>query len=191
MEKVYSRYGWYALLMAITIAIAVISILQEGQIYAQRHPLTQKSNFEIGDTVSDFTLEDFKGKKFTLSLELDNTNAVLLWFTNLCSGCQTKILEMENIKDLYEKKGIKVIAVSVLGEDRQTVESIIQEKNITLRFLYDPEGEVADLFSGRHYPGACPLKNIFLIGKDTKIIYTDHYPGIYESELKEQLNKIR
>lgn len=189
MEKVYNRYGWYVLLIAIVITATVISILQEGQIYAQQHPPIQK--FEIGDTVTDFTLEDFKGEKFILSSELNSADAILLWFTNLCEGCQRMLPEMEKIKHTYEKKGIKVAAVSVLGEDRETVGKIIYQKSISLRFLYDQKGEVTNLFSGSHYPGTCPLKNIFLIGKDRRVIYTDRYPGVDESKLKEQLNKIR
>ena len=70
--------------------------------------------------------------------------------------------------NLYKEKGVEVIAVSVLGEDRKTVENIIREKGITFRFLYDPKGKVTGLFSGEYYPGACPLRNIFLIDKNAK-----------------------
>ncbi len=46
---------------------------------------------ENGDLAPDFSLEDFKGKEFTLSNELKETKAIILWFTNLCKGCTRKI----------------------------------------------------------------------------------------------------
>ncbi len=49
----------------------------------------------VGEKAPDFSLQDFKGKEFTLS-KLEGKKAVLLWFTNLCGGCQSKFGEMEN-----------------------------------------------------------------------------------------------
>jgi len=138
----------------------------------------------------DFSLDDFNGKKFSLTEELKNNRAILLWFTNLCQGCQMKIPEMERIKNLYENRGVEVVAISVLGEDKNTVENIIQQNKVTLRFLFDPEGKVTELSNGKYYPGTCPLKNIFIIRKDKKILYADHYPGIEESEIKDSLERI-
>ena len=142
---------------------------------------------DIGEYAPDFSLDDFNGKKFSLSEELP----AILWFTNLCKGCQMKMPEMEKIKNIYDKKEIKVIAISVLGEDRNTVKNEIQKNKITLRFLYDPKGKVTKLFSGKYYPGTCPLKNIFVISKEGKILYADHYPGTEESEIMEVLEMIK
>ena len=80
------------------------------------------------------------------------------------------------------------MAVSVLGKDRGTVEDVIRKKRISFKFLYDPNGKVAELFSGKEYPGVCPLTNIFIIGKDGKIVYTGRYPGTDEAEIISQLN---
>ena len=144
---------------------------------------------EVGNQSPDFSLEDLKGDNFTLS-EVTKDKIVLLWFTNLCGGCQARINELERIKNLYEKKGIEIVGVSVLGEDRKTVERALQQYGITFRFLFDPKKEVTKLFGGEEYLGVCPLKNTFLIGKDRKIIYIGRYPGIEESELKNQLDKV-
>ena len=138
----------------------------------------------------DFSLLDFHGKKFTLSDELQNSNAILLWFTNLCKGCLKKIPEMEKMKDLYKEKGVEIVAISVLGEDRKTAEEVIREKAVTFRFLYDPEGEVTRLFSGEYFLGTCPLKNLFIIDKDRKILFEGRYPGQDEDEIGYFLNKL-
>ena len=145
---------------------------------------------EAGKQITDFSLKDFNGEEFSLSAELDRNKAILLWFTNLCGGCQVKLTEMEKIKDAYEKDGVSIIAISVLGKDRETIERVIKEKEINLRFLYDPEGNVTELFSGKYYPGTCPLKNLFIIGKKREIMYATHYPGVEESEIKTHFDKI-
>src|SRR3989338_4668370 len=141
-------------------------------------------------SATDFSLIDFHGKKFTLSDELKNSKAILLWFTNLCKGCLKKISEMEKMKDLYKEKGIEVVAISILGEDRKTVEEVIRRKALTFRFLFDPEGEVTRLFSGEYFPGTCSLKNLFIIDKNKKILFEGRYPGIEEEEIEYFLNRL-
>ncbi len=146
---------------------------------------------EIGlSQVPDFSLTDFQGKKFTLSDELKKNKVILLWFTNLCGGCQEKTSEMEKIKNLYKKKGVELVAVSVLGRDRKTVENIIQNKNLSFKFLYDPEGTVGRMVVGQYVQGTCPVYNIFFIDRNRKIIFKDHYPGMKEDKIKNILNKI-
>ena len=141
-----------------------------------------------GEAAPDFSLRDFKGKIFTLS-ELKGKKAVLLWFTNLCGGCQTKFGEMEKLRDLYEKKGAEVIAVSILGKDKKTAEEIIRKKKTTFRFLYDPEGKATKLFSGEFIPNTCPLQNIYIINRNARISYASHYPGAGEAEISGSLDK--
>lgn len=162
-----------------------ISVLAMGVSWADKSSIP-----DVGEKAPDFSLKDFNGRRFTLSTELKENKVILLWFTNLCKGCQVKLPELEKIKNLYEKKEIEVVAISVLGKDRATVENTIRDKKSTIRFLFDPKGNVTELFSGKYYPGTCPLKNIFLIGNDRKILYADHYPGTEESEIRNQLNKI-
>ena len=141
-------------------------------------------------SATDFSLIDFNGKKFTLSDELKNSKAILLWFTNLCKGCLEKIPEMEKMKNLYKERGIEFVAISVLGKDRKTVQDVISKKEVSFRFLFDPEGEVTRLFSGKYVPGTCPLKNLFIVNKDRKILFEGRYPGIEEEEIEYVLNKV-
>ena len=89
--------------------------------------------------------------------------------------------------NLELSKGIEIAAVSQLGMDRETVENVIRKNKLTLKFLYDPKGKATELFSGKYFPGACPLQNIYIIQKDGKIAYASHYPGVEESEIKAQL----
>ncbi len=160
-------------------------------IFSSTVMLWAQTFLKVGDTAPDFTLEDFKGETFVLSEELKNEKGVILWFTNLCAGCKAKFPKMEELKNYYQGKGIEIIAISQLGEDKKTVEDSIRKNKLTLRFLYDSIGKVTELFSGKYVPGVCPIQNIYIIQKDAKIAYTNRYPGVEESAIIEQLDKIR
>lgn len=155
--------------------------------YSQMPP--KQSMPKVGDQAPNFNLSDFKGMEFTLSRALKE-KSVLLWFTNLCEGCQSKLTEVQDLKSQYEKKGIDVIAVSVLGEDQKTVEEVIQKSKVTLRFLYDPKGEATECYGGTYVEGTCPLKNIYIIQKGGKIGFASHLPGVSQQELRNQLDRM-
>ena len=91
--------------------------LAENTVYAQK--VEKYSAPRVGDQAPDFLLDDFNGKKFALS-KLIKKGSVVLWFTNLCEGCQSEIPTVFGLKAEYEKKGVEVVAVSVLGKDRKT-----------------------------------------------------------------------
>ena len=144
---------------------------------------------KAGDRAPDFTLNDFDGGRVVLS-KLTKDKAVLLWFTNLCEGCQSVIPAVLRLRETYRKEGVEVVAVSVLGKDRKTVETVMKEKKVSFRFLYDPAGTTAKRDSGNYVEGTCPLKNIFIIKKGGKIVYASHLPGVQITEITNRLNSI-
>jgi peroxiredoxin len=144
---------------------------------------------KVGDKAPDFSLQYFNGKPFTLS-KIGKGKPVLLWFTNLCSGCQSKLPYIEKLNKKYHNKEIEVFAVSQLGNDRKTVEDVIHKNNLTVRFLYDPTGEATTRYAGRYTPGTCPLTNIYLINRAGNISFATHFPGVPDEELTEQINNL-
>lgn len=173
--------------VAVSIALAFGICMLRTDVYAQN--AEKYSIPRVGDQALDFSLQDFKGNKFTLS-KLTKKNGVLLWFTNLCEGCQSEIPTVLKLKAEYEKKGVEVVAVSVLGKDRTKVETVIKENKVSFRFLYDPTGTATKMYSGKYVEGTCPLKNIFIVEKGGKIVYASHLPGADPSALEKELNKI-
>jgi peroxiredoxin len=143
---------------------------------------------KVGDRAPDFSLQDFGGNQFMLS-KLTKTKGVLLWFTNLCEGCQSTLPDVQKLGSVYKRKGIEIVAVSVLGEDRQTVEEVLRKNNVSFQFLYDPKGESIERYSGKYVEGTCPLKNMFIIERGGRISYASHLPGIDAKELSGQLEK--
>jgi len=144
---------------------------------------------KVGDRAPDISGQCFDGKPFTLS-ETAKDKPVLLWFTNLCSGCKSKLPFIEELHGKYKNKEMEILAVSQLGDDRKTVEDVIRKNKLSVRFLYDPSGEATTLYTGGYNPGACPLTNIYLINKNGKISFTTHYPGVSEKELTGQITKL-
>ena len=186
-SKRLTRFAFYFLSLGTTLLILLGVLVAENTVYAQK---TEKySAPRVGDRAPDFLLDDFNGKKFTLSKLIKNGN-VVLWFTNLCEGCQSEIPTMLRLKAEYQKKGVEVVAVSVLGKDRKTIETVMKENKVSFRFLYDPSGIATQRYSGKYVEGTCPLKNIFIIEKGGKIVFASHLPGTQLNELTTQLNKI-
>ncbi|MFA5833932.1 MAG: redoxin domain-containing protein [Bacteroidota bacterium] len=167
--------------------ISVLKFTFSQNIIAPEHDKTVIPN--VGVKAPDFSGHYFDGKPFTLS-KIAKNKPVLLWFTNLCSGCQSKLQFIEELNKKYQKKEMEVLAVSQLGSDQKTVEDIIRQNNLSVRFVYDPSGVATTLYTGGYNPGICPVKNIYLIDKSGKISFATHYPGVSEKELTKQINKL-
>lgn len=165
-----------------------LSILAAGSAGAQggSNAYAPPAVKSVGQQAPDFTLQDFKGGNFILSSSMKG-KAVVLWFTNLCEGCQSSIPDMERLKSQYEKKGVEFVAVSVLGRDRKTVESVMTRHKVSFRFLYDPDGKATASYAGRFVEATCPLKNIYIIRKGGEIAFMSHLPGVDEKILAGQI----
>lgn len=136
-----------------------------------------------------FELSDLNHRVAILS-DYSGSKVVLLWFTNLCSGCEKNLPILKNLYQNFKKKGLEILAISVLGSDTETVEEVLKRSKVDFPFLIDPEGKVCELYSGKYIPETCPAVNLFLIDKQGRIRFESHFPGITDSELAEELNKI-
>lgn len=142
-----------------------------------------------GDKAPDFTLAAADGRTVTLADAVSESDGVVLWFTNLCPGCREK---MPLVQRIYLDYGgsVEVLAVSQLGAEAGPVRELIEEYKLTFPFLLDPEGEVTRLYGNEYVPGSCPLSNIFFIDDAGIIKGVTHYPGLFETELKDRVNDL-
>ncbi len=173
----YTTFFWYLFIVLFT-----------GFWFTEMSVAQKRTVAKAGDLAPDFSLVDFQGKKFTFVKE-KNDKVRVFWFTNLCVGCRSVILEMEKIKKLFEKKQVEIVAISQLGEDRATVERIVKEKNLTFRFLYDPQGEATSKYSGAYTPGTCPLKSLYIVRKNGFIQFASHFPGVPPATVVNEIEK--
>ena len=141
---------------------------------------------KAGDQARDFVVHDLSGKAFKLSALLKNKSAVL-WFSNMCQGCQSQIPLFEKLSKEYAKKDIRFVGISVLGKDRKTVEDIVARYKVTYPYMIDPDGAATKLFAGEYVEGTCPLKSIYVIKKGGEVLFARHLPGTSEKELVAQI----
>jgi peroxiredoxin len=144
---------------------------------------------KAGDRAPDFTLSNLDGDKVTLS-QYSPSKGVVLWFTNLCGGCQKDMPLLEKLHEKYKNGSVEFLAISQLGNDVKAVEKVVTKSKPTFQFLIDPKGSVSKLYSGEYIPGTCPLQNIFFIGRDGKIKSSTHFPGVSPQELERELRRI-
>jgi len=152
---------------------------------------TAQAAGEDGSSVEPRTAPDFTLPSVgQVSLEdVLTSKAVVLWFTNLCGGCQAGMVRLDELRGAFGDS-VEVVAISVLGEDESTVRDAVAKKGVGFPFLIDADGAVTKLFSGGYVPNSCPVDNIFFIDREGTIVETSHYPGLTQSDLEEQVRML-
>jgi alkyl hydroperoxide reductase subunit AhpC len=97
--------------------------------------------------------------------------------------CTTELGEVARIKPEFDRRGVKVIGLSVdpLDSHRGWVKDIEETQNCHMNFpmIADPDRKVADLY-GMIHPNASDtftVRSVFVIGPDKKVKLTITYPA--------------
>ncbi|MFH1734773.1 MAG: redoxin domain-containing protein [bacterium] len=135
---------------------------------------------ETGNLAGEFELENLEGKTHQLADYLEH-GSVVLWFTNLCGGCQRALPE---IKEVFKDAQTPLLIVSLLGDNQETPEQVRESYELTFPILLDTEGVACKQYSGNYIPNTCPVENLFLIDAERTILFRGHYPGLGKSELE-------
>jgi len=128
-----------------------------------------------------FELSGLDGKIYRLS-DYRGSKPLVVWFTNLCGGCQANIPHLDSVYKADIKPQAELLAVSLLGEDRETVAKISKKLKFQFPILFDPKGKTCEEYVGEYVEAACPLANFFVIDRQGVIKYETHYPGYVEKE---------
>jgi peroxiredoxin len=143
---------------------------------------------EIEERAPNFTLVDLDTNQIVLS-DIYDSNSVLRWFTNLCPGCTEVAPQLNDISKKYKNKNLQVLGISVLGEDRKSMEKFIKDQRLTFPLLLDPKGEATKTYTGGYIPEACPKTNLYLIDKEGIVRYATHFPGVPTRKLKAKIDQ--
>jgi alkyl hydroperoxide reductase subunit AhpC len=140
-------------------------------------------SIRLGDTAPDFTAETTQG---TINFHewKDGSWAVLFShpkdFTPVCT---TELGTVAKLKDEFDKRGVKVIGLSVDPVDSHLEwEKDIEETQgqaVNFPMIADPDRKVADLYDMIH-PNAndtLTVRSVFVIGPDDKVKLTLTYPA--------------
>jgi len=137
----------------------------------------------LGDTVPDFTAESTQG---TVHFHqwIDGNWAVLFShpkdFTPVCT---TELGSVAKLRKEFDRRGVKVIAVSVdkVDDHKSWIQDINETQNCVVDYpmIGDPDRKVAALYDMIH-PNALDnmtVRSVFIIGPDKKLKLTLTYPA--------------
>jgi thioredoxin-dependent peroxiredoxin len=137
----------------------------------------------LGDTVPDFTAETTEGK-LSFHQWLGNNWGVLFShpkdFTPVCT---TELGAVAKLKPEFDKRGVKVIGLSVdpLSAHTEWSKDIEETQSCKVNFpmIADADKKVADLYDMIH-PSAsdtATVRSVFVIGPDKKLKLSLTYPA--------------
>src|SRR5690606_92729 len=127
-----------------------------------------------GNKAPDFTAKDQNGNKVKLS-DYRGQRVVLYFYPkDDTPGCTKEACSFRDANDVYKKKGIKVIGVSI--DDEKSHQKFIEKYSLPFDLLADTDKKIVEKYGvwgeksmyGRKYMGT--LRKTFLIGEDGKVV---------------------
>ena len=147
-------------------------------------PETSNTGGSHDSTVSKapaFELRGLDGKIYRLT-DYRDSKPLIVWFTNLCGGCQANIPHLDSVYRADIRPQAELLAVSLLGNDKEIASKISQRLKFDFPILLDPKGKTCEDYVGQYVKASCPLTNLFVIDRQGVIKYETHYPGYEEAE---------
>lgn len=137
----------------------------------------------LGDTAPDFTVETTEGTIEFHKWLGDGWGILFSHPKDYTPVCTTELGRVANLKGEFEKRNVKVIAVSVdpLESHKGWVNDINETQNCTMNYpiIADPDRNVATMY-GMIHPNALDnltVRSVFIIGPDKKVKLQLTYPA--------------
>jgi thioredoxin-dependent peroxiredoxin len=137
----------------------------------------------LGDTAPDFTAETTEGT-IELHKYLGNSWGVLFSHPkDYTPVCTTELGRVANLKNEFDKRNVKVLALSVdpLDSHKGWVNDINETQSCTVNYpiIADPDKKIAEMYDMIH-PNALnnlTVRSVFIIGPDKTVKLTLTYPA--------------
>jgi peroxiredoxin len=136
----------------------------------------------LGDTAPDFTQQTSEGEISFHDWLGDSWGIIYSHPADFTPVCTTELGRTAQLKDEFDKRGVKVIALSVdpVKDHLEWIKDINETQNTTVNFpiIADEDRKVAELYDMIH-PNAsekATVRSVFVIGPDKKIKLTLTYP---------------
>ena len=150
----------------------------------------------LGDEAPDFAAETTEGTVNFHEWIGDGWCVLFSHPKDYTPVCTTELGYVARIKPEFEKRGVKVIGLSVdpLDDHRGWINDINETQNTTVNFpmIADPERKIATLYDMIH-PNASDnltVRSVFVIGPDKKVKLTLTYPASTGRNFDELLRAI-
>jgi len=109
---------------------------------------------------------ELPGDAGTVSLKQYRNQVVFVDFwASWCVPCRYSFPWMNEMQERYGEDGLKVIGINV-DKDKAMAEKFLEHVPASFDIAYDPEGEVADLYSLKVMPSS------YLIDRDGNLVHT-------------------
>ena len=138
---------------------------------------------QLGDTAPDFEADTTDGTLKFHEWMGDDWAVLFSHPADFTPVCTTELGEVARLKPEFDKRGVKVIGLSVdpLEDQRSWAGDIAETQGHALNFplVADPDREIADLY-GMIHPQAddsFTVRSVFIIGPDKKVKLTLTYPA--------------
>lgn len=138
---------------------------------------------KLGDTAPDFTAETTEGNIRFHEWLGDKWGMIFSHPADYTPVCTTELGRTAQLKSEFDKRNVKVIAVSVddLESHKGWINDINETQHTTVNFplIADPDKKVAELY-GMLHPNASDsmtVRSVFIISPDKKIKLTLTYPA--------------
>ena len=153
-------------------------------------------SLQLGDTSPDFTAETTEGKINFYDFLGDSWGVLFSHPADYTPVCTTELGRTASLKKEFEKRNVKVLAVSVDPLDKHMGwrNDINETQNCTVDFpiIADEDKTVANLY-GMLHPNAsatATVRSLFVIGPDKKIKLMIVYPASTGRNFNEVLRVI-
>lgn len=137
----------------------------------------------LGDEAPDFTAETTTGPIEFHNWLGEGWGVLMSHPADYTPVCTTELGRVANLKSEFDKRGVKVLAVSVDPVDSHEgwIKDINETQNANVQFplIADPDRKVASLYDMIH-PNAdntMTVRTVFVIGPDKKVKLSITYPA--------------
>ena len=151
---------------------------------------------QLGDTAPDFEADTTDGTLKFHEWMGDDWAVLFSHPADFTPVCTTELGEVARLKPQFDKRGVKVIGLSVdpLEDHRAWAGDIAETQGHALNFplVADPDREIADLY-GMIHPQAddtLTVRSVFVIGSDKKVKLPLTYPASTGRNFEEILRVI-
>jgi alkyl hydroperoxide reductase subunit AhpC len=138
---------------------------------------------QLGDVAPDFTADTTQGKISFHEWLGDSWGVLFSHPKDFTPVCTTELGTVAKLKPEFDKRGVKVIGLSVdpVDSHERWEQDIAETQGAAVNFpmIGDPDKQVADLY-GMIHPNAndtATVRSVFVIGADKKVKLTLTYPA--------------
>ena len=98
-----------------------------------------------------FALPDLAGRPHDLE-EWRGRVVILNFWATWCGPCREELPSLDRLEALHRPAGLRIIAVSLDRGSRDAVRRYIEDREISMTVLHDPESQAGDRYGVRLYP---------------------------------------